>query len=212
MTAQRRRHPSFVQPQNNQRHPLHHDCARFFPITSNARPTSSNNTLKSIAKTVFFGLITTSIAPGNDAPVRTTSLRRRLMRFRSTAPPSCRPTVNPTRAAAAALRPRVSKIKHGHVRRKVASSLLVYPLEIRVLQQPRARGKIIPRFGVSFPPGSTNRRSQLRSSANDGFRRGGEFTRGNPASRRRVCALRATPRQHRGPALGLHASPEPVLF
>ncbi len=81
--------------------PSFRDCFRetFCSITSKARLTSFNTFSKSAVSSDFFGLITTSTATGAPGRVnRTASRSRRFMRFRSTAPPSTRPTVNPTRS------------------------------------------------------------------------------------------------------------------
>src|SRR5580765_2228854 len=71
----------------------------FFSITTKAWRTSFSNASNSTVKTAFFGLITTSaFGPGRGRLRRTASRRRRFMRFRCTAPPKARPTVNPTRS------------------------------------------------------------------------------------------------------------------
>jgi len=63
-----------------------------------ARVTSFTNSAKGILPTLFRGLNTTSMGPSQAwADNRTASRIRRLMRLRSTAPPSTLPTVNPTR-------------------------------------------------------------------------------------------------------------------
>src|ERR1700680_2709355 len=98
----RRRNPPFVKSQQPERERLHfYLSTSFFAITSKARPTSSSTTENSSVSTDFFGLITTSTAPASfsaERPSHAAPRRRRLIRFRSTAPPSTRPTVNPTRA------------------------------------------------------------------------------------------------------------------
>src|SRR5258707_12692622 len=100
----RGRNPPFIKSQQREREKLHLYFSlsiSFFAITSKARPTSSSTTENSSVSTDFFGLITTSTAPASfstERRSRTASRSRRLIRFRSTAPPSTRPTVNPTRA------------------------------------------------------------------------------------------------------------------
>src|SRR6202158_4235060 len=96
------RNPPFVKSQQPERERLHfYFSTSLLAITSRARPTSSSTTENSSVSTDFFGLITTSTAPASfstERRSRTASRSRRLIRFRSTAPPSTRPTVNPTRA------------------------------------------------------------------------------------------------------------------
>src|ERR1700690_709511 len=109
------RYPLFVEPQAEEREGLryrpslfvflllhsHHFCVNFFVIASNARPTSSSTAENSTVRTDFFGLITTSMEPADASAERcsrTASRKRRLIRLRSTAPPSTRPTVKPMRA------------------------------------------------------------------------------------------------------------------
>src|ERR1700731_3418759 len=96
------RNPPFVKSQQPERERLHfYFSTSFFAITSKARPTSSSTTENSSVSTDFFGLMTTSTAPAlfsTERRSRTASRIRRLIRFRSTAPPSTLPTVNPTRA------------------------------------------------------------------------------------------------------------------
>jgi len=71
----------------------------FFSIATKAWRTSFSSGSKSTVKTAFFGLITTSASgPGRGRLRRTASRRRRFVRFRCTAPPRTRPTVNPTRS------------------------------------------------------------------------------------------------------------------
>ena len=91
--------PSTTLPARPKFHPLPRgSSAIFWRITSNARLTSASSTENSTVRTEFFGLITTSTAgPGDVRLKRTASRNRRFMRFRSTAPPSARPTVKPTR-------------------------------------------------------------------------------------------------------------------
>src|SRR6202163_1175763 len=97
----RRRNPPFVKSQQPERERLHcYFSTSRFAITSKARPTSSSTTENSSVSTDFFGLITTSTAPASfsaERRSRTASRNRRLILFRSTAPPSTLPTVNPTR-------------------------------------------------------------------------------------------------------------------
>ena len=88
--------------------------------------------------TLFRGLNTTSTGPsqaGGDS--RTASRMRRLMRLRSTAPPSTLPTVNPTRGppAGVGFGLRAPQEKDGHVAGKLPAAVLIHPLEVRVLQQ-----------------------------------------------------------------------------
>jgi hypothetical protein len=72
---------------------------KFCSITAKARLTSLSTTEKSVTNNDFFGLITTSAAtPQGGEDKRTASRKRRFMRLRCTAPPSARPTVNPTRS------------------------------------------------------------------------------------------------------------------
>src|ERR1700686_1535712 len=107
VAARRRKHwrnPPFVKSQQPERERLHFYFSlsiSFFAITSRARPPSSSPPENSSVSTDFFGLITPSTAPAlfsTERRSRTASRNRRLIRFRSTAPPSTRPTVNPTRA------------------------------------------------------------------------------------------------------------------
>src|SRR5580692_8400858 len=105
IATRRRKHgrnPSLINLQQPERERLHfYFSVSFFAIVSSARPTSSSTTENSNVSTDFFGLITTSTehAPrSTERRNRTASRRRRLIRFRCTAPPSTRPTVNPTRA------------------------------------------------------------------------------------------------------------------
>jgi len=70
----------------------------FLSMTTKAWRTSFNSASKPVVKSTFFGLITTSAPwPGTGRVRRTASRKRRFMRLRWTAPPSARPTVNPTR-------------------------------------------------------------------------------------------------------------------
>src|SRR5258706_14069509 len=98
----RGRNPPFIKSQQREREKLHFYFSlsiSFFAITSRARPTSSSTTENSSVSTDFFGLITTSTPPfSTERYSRTASRSRRLIRFRTTAPPSTLPTVNPTRA------------------------------------------------------------------------------------------------------------------
>jgi hypothetical protein len=72
--------------------------ASFCSMTSSARLTSLRTAAKSTDSSDFFGLMTTSAAtPSDGTAMRTASRKRRFMRLRCTAPPSARPTVNPTR-------------------------------------------------------------------------------------------------------------------
>ena len=61
------------------------------------RDTSLSSWSNGIVSTLFRGLKTTSTGPSHGGECRTASRMRRLMRLRSTAPPSTLPTVNPTR-------------------------------------------------------------------------------------------------------------------
>jgi hypothetical protein len=101
--ARRRKHrrdPPLISSEQPQRDSFHFSPS-FLAIVSRARPTSSSTTENSSVSTDFLGLITTSTAPDLASASRrnrTASRSRRLIRFRSTAPPSTRPTVKPTRA------------------------------------------------------------------------------------------------------------------
>lgn len=71
----------------------------FCSTTTKARLTSFTTAVKSLVSNDFFGLMTTSAEiPCTGRVMRTASRKRRFMRLRCTAPPSARPTVNPTRS------------------------------------------------------------------------------------------------------------------
>lgn len=72
--------------------------AVFCAMASKARAISAPSATKSMSKTAFLGLITTSTALVTRPKFWPTAARmRRLMRLRRTAPPNWRPTVIPTR-------------------------------------------------------------------------------------------------------------------
>jgi len=71
-------------------------ATNFCRILSNARAISSNTVSNSVVRNDRFGLITTSTGSSViEQRKRTPSRKRRLMRLRSTAPPSARLTVKP---------------------------------------------------------------------------------------------------------------------
>jgi len=71
----------------------------FCSTTVKARRISSSTAWKSAVTSDFFGFITTSASTfDGGCESRTASRKRRFMRLRSTAPPSARLTVNPTRS------------------------------------------------------------------------------------------------------------------
>ncbi len=71
---------------------------------------------------------------------RTASRSLRLMRLRSTAPPSGRPTVNPTRALSCGTSAILRRGKKRSCAEKSDAALPINAIEVRVLQQPsRAR-------------------------------------------------------------------------
>jgi len=99
---QRGRNPPLVSPEQPQ-HDKYHFSPNFFAIAAKARLTSSNRTGNSTVSTDFLGLMTTSTAVFSARrSKRTASRKRRLIRLRSTAPPSNRPTVKPKRTLPAA--------------------------------------------------------------------------------------------------------------
>ena len=116
---------------------------RFRRLAPVVRPTASRAPLRLISsakgkvRTLFRGLNTTSTGPSQArGESRTASRIRRLMRLRSTAPPSTLPTVNPTRGPLwRSLRGLAPQEKDGHVAGELPPAVLIHPLEIRMLQQ-----------------------------------------------------------------------------
>lgn len=112
---EQRRDQPLVRSQQQKQEPAHHDFpaagfglpaadSMYLRITWNARATSCSISTNSVLRMFFLGLITTSTANGNSARCcRMASRVLRLIRLRSTAPPSTRPTVVPIRGPRSAL-------------------------------------------------------------------------------------------------------------
>ncbi len=195
--------------------------ASLFAIASNARPTSSSTIANSNFKIDFFGLITMSTASFN---ARTSKPYRLAQPALDAVPVDC-PTQHAshgeahTRALLLRCVRCLRQIKDRHVRGKVPPPLLVDALEIRVLQQTRrCAGNCSPAPRAGHHPGQSLRLGASAittslSSTNDGITTlVGMLLAETRFHGDALASLGPAARQHLGPAFGLHASPEPVLF
>ena len=174
-------------------------------IESSLRSHSSSSE-NSAFNTDFFGLMTTSTGiPRPGQCKRTASRNRRFMRLRSTAPPSTRPTVNPTQAPVVSL----AQVKHGHVSWRNGACPACRPAQNRVPQQPGAARKSGPlaRTGQILRCHSERRRTLFtiqNSDCGSQSRKGNRLLTETGLHRHPLAALGAPARDHRLAALGLH--------
>ena len=185
---QHRRDPPLVTPQCEFHRRLHLRSAFVAGFSGGAsrarstaktkpRATSLATSAKGSASTDLRGWNTTSTGASTAGhEVRTASRMRRLIRLRSTDPPSTLPTVNPTRSELTLTAPSVSEVR----RRK---NTVILPVNCRRPPDRRAESRHVA-TGASISETHCWRRSQ---SAHRSREHDQAITRGSPASRQCAC-------------------------